>query len=169
MENVIGIDISKSFFDVHFSADGRDRRYDYSPENVNLFMDQARKAAPALIVMEATGGYENLLASELMSAGLPTAVVNPKRIRDFARAAGQTAKTDRMDARIIARFAAVMQPPPDTQADETVRLLRPLTARRRQLTDMRTAEKNRLEHADEASARSIREMISFIGNDQFYR
>jgi transposase len=161
MKNCIGIDISKRTFDVHFLTGSSDHHFDYSPENIRKALDIFRSAKPELIVMEATGGYELPLAEELYAAGLPVAVVNPARIRNFAKASGQTAKTDRIDARIIARFAAVMEPPVRNAKDDTSFKIRALVVRKRQITDMRTAEKNRMEHIrDEFIGQSILTVIS---------
>ncbi|MEZ4525526.1 MAG: IS110 family transposase [Desulfobacterales bacterium] len=146
MQNCTGIDISKKTFDVHFLYDSSDHHIDYTPENIQKTVMMFRDARPELIVMEATGGYEFPLAEELYAAGLPVVVVNPKRIRDFAKAAGQTAKTDRIDARIIARFAALMEPPVRNAQNAVSSEIRELIVRKRQITDMRTAEKNRTEH-----------------------
>lgn len=163
MKNCIGIDISKNTFDVHFIADGSDRRFDYNSENIEKAAGMFLARGPELIVMEATGGYEAALASELQAAGLPVAVVNPKRVRDFAKAIGRTAKTDKIDARVIATFGATLQPPPSRIVDETTLKIRALTVRKRQLKEMRTAEKNHAEHAgDELVKRSILEIVSAI-------
>ncbi|HSH20419.1 MAG TPA: IS110 family transposase, partial [Draconibacterium sp.] len=163
MNNCVGIDISKNSFDVHFLSDGSDHNFDYNPDNIkktaNMFLDRG----PELIVMEATGGYEMDIASGLQAAGLPVAIVNPKRIRDFAKAIGQTAKTDKIDARVIARFGATLEPPPSEIVDETTRKIKALTVRKRQLKDIRTAEKNRTDHSrDEIIEKSIRTIISAI-------
>ncbi len=161
MKNCIGIDISKNTFDIHFLSGSSDHHIDYTPENIQKTVMMCRAAEPELIVTEATGGYELPLVEELYAAGLPAAVVNPKRIRNFAKAAGQTAKTDKIDARIIARFAAVMEPPVRNAQDGTSFKIRALVVRKRQLTDMRTAEKNRTEHIrDEFIEQSILTVIS---------
>jgi transposase len=161
MKNCIGIDISKKTFDVHCLYDGSDHHLDYTPENIRKTAELFLTAKPELIVMEATGGYELPLAEEFCSAGLRAAIVNPRRIRDFAKAAGQTAKTDRIDARIIARFAAVMEPPVRNAHDEISLKIRALVVRKRQIADMRTAEKNRMEHIrDEFIEQSILTVIS---------
>ena len=163
MNKCIGIDVSKNTFNVHFQADGSDRCFDYNPENIEKAADIFLGAGAELIVMEATGGYEAELASGLQAAGLPVAVVNPKRVRDFAKAIGQTAKTDKIDARVIAGFGATLQPPVREQIDETTRKIRALTVRKRQLKDIRTAEKNRTEHSrDEAVEHSILTVISAV-------
>ena len=112
-----------------------------------------QRQAPTLIVLEATGGLERLAASTLGAAGLPVAVVNPRQVRDFAKATGRLAKTDALDAQVLAHFAAAVQPPPrplpDTQTADLVAVL----ARRRQVVKMHTAEQNRLTRATGARVR----------------
>ncbi len=160
MKNCIGIDISKKTFDFHCMSDGSDHHIDYPAENIRKTAARFIAEKPELIVMEATGGYELPLAEELYAAGLPVAVVNPARIRNFAKAAGQTAKTDKTDARIIDRFAAVMEPPVRNAQDDISSRIRALAVRKRQMTDIRTAEKNRTEHLrDEFIEQSIRTVI----------
>ncbi|MBW2623654.1 MAG: transposase [Deltaproteobacteria bacterium] len=110
-------------------------------------MDHLTRLSVGLVVLESTGGYEIPLASELQAAGLPVTIVNPRRIRDFAKAQGQMAKTDKLDARNIAYFGATLQPPPRKVIDDSQRILKALAARRAQLIKMRTAETNRMEHA----------------------
>jgi transposase len=113
--------------------------------------------------MEPTGGYEAALQNQLQAAGLPVAVVNARQIRDFAKACGRLAKTDKLDAQVIARFAAVMQPAPQKPIDVQTRVLKALIARRRQLIQMRTAEANRMEHAqDRAIEQSIRQVLELL-------
>jgi transposase len=99
--------------------------------------------APQLIVLEATGGHETALTAALVAAGLAVAVVNPRQVRDFARATGQLAKSDALDARVLALFAQRVQPTPRPLPDETAQELAALLARRRQLLEMRGAEQNR--------------------------
>ena len=100
-------------------------------------------AEPALIVLEATGGFETIVATTLAAEGLPLAVINPRQIRAFAQACGQLAKTDALDAAIIARFAEAVQPQPRAVPDEAARALGELLARRRQIIGMTVAERNR--------------------------
>jgi transposase len=102
-----------------------------------------RTIAPSLIVLEATGGFETVVAAALAAAGLPLAVVNPRQIRAFAKACGQLAKTDKLDAAVIAHFADAVQPPARGVPDEAARALAELLTRRRQLIGMMTAERNR--------------------------
>jgi len=106
-----------------------------------------RPLAPTLIVLEATGGYERTVVAALAAAGLPVVVANPRQVRDFARGVGQRAKTDAVDAQILALFAERVHPEPRPFPDAALRALEALVARRRQLLDMLTAERNRLEHA----------------------
>ena len=99
---------------------------------------------PVLVILEATGGFERPVAAALAAAGLPVAVVNPRQARDFARATGRLAKTDRIDAQILARFAQAVRPAPRPVPEEEAQALAEITARRRQVVGMHTAEKNRL-------------------------
>jgi transposase len=163
MSTCIGIDVAKRFFDVYDTATKNDRRYTNDDDGISACLTDVRRRPPALIVLESTGGYEMKLAVALQAADLAVAVVNPKRIRDFARASGQLAKTDQIDARIIAHYAATLQPPPQGVWDAHIRALKAFVARRHQLVEMRTAEKNRLEHVDDrAVARSIAAVIKTI-------
>lgn len=163
MENFVGIDVSKYSFDVHHTADRRDEHFEYSHIQIKTFADLMKKTDPALIVMEATGGYERPLAAELHEAGVPVAVINPKRIRDFAKSVGQLAKTDILDARIIARYAATVKPKAQKAIDEISSEIKDLSARRKQLNAIRTAEICRTEHADvEIVAQSIRAIIDTL-------
>lgn len=119
--------------------------------------------APQLILLEATGGLQIRAAGELAAAGLPVAVVNPRQVRDFARATGLLAKTNRLDAQILARFAAAVQPEPRPLDDAASLALKAPVARRRDLIAMRTAEKNRLAQAQDRVVRaSIEEMLALI-------
>ena len=163
MAKHVGIDVSKRFFDLHILEEARDMHFDYTPEQVKKCVEFLSGLSVELVVLEATGGYEMALAGELQTAGLPVAVVNPRRIRDFAKAAGTMAKTDKLDARIIARYGATLKPPPNGVVDAQSRKLRALVARRNQLVQMRTAESNRMEHVfDKVVARSVRAMIAAL-------
>jgi transposase len=147
MDSYTGIDISKHFFDVHVVSSEEDKHFEYNDHGIQECVQWLLSVKPPLIVMEATGGYENRLASELLAAGLPVKVVNPKRIRDFAHAKGMLAKTDKLDAQTIAHYAAMFQPPPQMAIDEISLKIKALVARRGQLMSMRTQELNRREHA----------------------
>jgi transposase len=159
MRNCIGIDVAKQYFDMHCLKTRQDRRMNNSTDGIRQCVALCNEIRPELIVMEATGGYELALACALQTEGLPVAVVNPRRIRDFARAAGQIAKTDKLDARIIAQFAAMLKPMPSEQINESTQKLKALVARRNQLVSLHTAESNRLEHADN---RNIQHSIAAV-------
>jgi transposase len=123
---------------------------DYDDEGMATLVDRLAALEPVLIVLEATGGLEVRLAAALAAAGLPVAIVNPRQVRAFARAMGRLAKTDRLDAEAIARFAEAVRPPVRPLPDEASRHLGALVARRRQLLEMLTAERNRRQAADPA-------------------
>jgi transposase len=144
----VGIDVAKLRLDLHSRPSGESSTIDYDDENVAALVERLVAVAPALIVLEATGGMEVRLAAALAAAGLPVAVVNPRQVRAFARATGRLAKTDRLDAAVIARFAEAVRPPVRPLPDEATRRLGALVARRRQLLEMLVAERNR-RHAAE--------------------
>jgi len=125
-----------------------------------------KERAVERIVLEATGGYERRVAAELMAAGLPVVVVNPRQARDFARATGRLAKTDRLDARGLARFAEAIRPPVRPLPDEKAAELQEKLARHRQLIQMRTAESNRLEHARSKPVRKGIQSLLKVVNQQ---
>jgi transposase len=139
----VGIDVAKARLDVHLRPSGEGFSVEHTERGLATLTEQLTALAPTLIALEATGGYEVTVAAALASARLPVAVVNPRQIRDFARATGHLAKTDALDARVIALFAEAVRPAarplPDPQADA----LGELVARRRQLVDMLGAETNR--------------------------
>jgi transposase len=139
----VGIDVAKDRLDVHVRPAGAAFSVSRDAEGVDELARRLRKAAPTLIVLEATGGFETIVAAGLAAAGLPVAVVNPRQVRDFARATGQLAKTDTLDAVVIAHFAEAVNPPSRPLADPQARLLGELMARRRQLLEMIVAEGNR--------------------------
>lgn len=140
---VAGIDVAKDHLDVCLRPSGETFTIARTPAGLDALVARLAAAAPRLIVMEATGGFEVVVASALASAGLPVVVINPRQIRDFARATGQLAKTDRLDAGVTALFAERIRPPVRPLPDEQARELGELLARRRQLVEMMTAERNR--------------------------
>lgn len=166
MEHYIGIDISKHYFDLYDMADGKNMHFQNNTKQIKQCAGELKKLNPKLIVAEATGGYEIPLVIRLQAEELPVAVVNPRRIRDFAKAVGQLAKTDKIDARIIASYAATLGPPRQEAVDANARKLKALIARRQQLTDIKTAEQNRTEHAvDKTIAKSIKAVITTIDRE----
>ena len=166
MEKTIGIDVSKARLDVHVLNSKSDLQFDNSADGIKKCCKLCLEVEPEIIVMEATGGYEYAAAAELSANGLPVAVVNPRRIRDFAKAVGVTAKTDKIDARVIALYAANCKPMPQGVLDDNSRRIKALTSRRQQLLGMRTAENNRMEHAiDKEISRSLDTIIKSINKE----
>jgi transposase len=163
MENYVGIDISKRYFYLHILPEDKQHHFENDHKGIRQCLKMLTDLRPKLIVMESTGGYELALATELYMAGLAVAVVNPRQIRDFARAIGQIAKTDKIDAKIIARFASTVEPPAKEVMDNKAIRLKSLVARRDQLVHMHEAESNRLEHAvDKGIAHSIKVILKTI-------
>ncbi len=152
----IGIDVSKAWLDVAVLG-GEPWRTGQSGEELNALTRHLAALGPELVVCEATGGLEAPLAAVLDAAGVPVAVVNPRQVRDFARAMGILAKTDRSDASVLAEFALRVRPTPRPLPDEQARVLTALVARRRQVVEMITMESNRL-HAERVEA--VREDIA---------
>jgi transposase len=142
-QNFIGIDVSKDRLDVHVLPSEVSFAVARDSEGLAALVERLGALEPGLVVLEATGGFEQTVAAALVAAGMPLAVVNPRQIRDFARATGQLAKTDALDARAIARFAAKVQPEVRPVPDAQARALGELVTRRRQVIAMMTAERNR--------------------------
>jgi len=157
----VGIDVSKAQLDVAFRPEGR-----FSAPNdeagVTQVLERLRAVPPTLVVLEATGGLEILLTGVLVAAGVPVAVVNPRQVRDFAKATGRLAKTDTLDAQTLAHFAEVMRPELRPLPDEQTQALAAILARRRQLVEMLTAEKNRLGSAPKPVRQSLRTHIAWL-------
>lgn len=145
----VGIDVSKHWLDVSHGPAGQEMRLAYSETAVAALLKRLQRDRPNGVVLEATGGLERRLADRLAAAGLPVAVVNPRQVRDFARATGRLAKTDRIDARVLALYGARLQPPPRHLPCQARRHLAALVTRRRQLVAMRSAEKTRRHQADD--------------------
>ena len=159
----VGIDVSKQRLDVHARPSGEE----WSVSNdATGHADLVRKLSsllPTLVVLEATGGYQAAVVAELGASKLPVAVVNPRQVRDFAKATGRLAKTDAIDAAALAHFAESIRPEPRPMPDELTVELQALVTRRRQLIDMRTAETNRLETCRvEPVRRNIQKMINVL-------
>jgi transposase len=143
----IGIDVSKSEWAIAVQPSGERWISPTTAAALEPIVARLTALAPQIIVVEATGGYERTLVAGLVSAGLPVAVVNPRQVRAFAQALGRTAKTDAIDADVLALFGARMQPIARAVPDAATQALAALVARRRQLLDMLGAEQRRLEHA----------------------
>jgi transposase len=147
MEHFVGIDVAKDRLAVHLRPSGESFAVARDGEGLVQLVERLQNLAPRLVVMEATGGYETIVASAVAAAHLPLAVVNPRQIRDFARATGKLAKTDAIDAAAIAHFAEAVRPPIRPIADAEAQALGELVARRRQVIQMIVAERNRRRRA----------------------
>ncbi len=143
----VGIDVSKAQFDIALCPSGTMESFPNDEVAIGNLVKNLRTIKPVLIVLEASGGIERSLVRALVAAGLPVTVANPRQVRDFAKATGKLAKTDVLDAQILARFAEAVRPALRPLPDETTLELRALVSRRRQITAMLTAEKNRLSRA----------------------
>jgi transposase len=161
-QNYIGIDIAKDSMEVAVHESQEKWSFANDETGIAKLKTRMKKLKPSLIVMEATGGYEVAVAAELHSLGFPVAVVNPRHIRDFARSVGILAKTDALDAKVIARYAATVKPEARALPAEDTRRLGVIMMRRRQIVVMRTAEKNRLHQADPEIKGRIKVHITWL-------
>jgi transposase len=158
----VGIDVSKKFLDVYVEGDQESTRVANNPEGIAQLVEQMKMVEPKLIAMEATGGYERRAAKAFSEAGFPVAIVNPTRVRRFAQAIGVLAKTDKIDAKMIARYARVADPEPNYRQDPILEQLAACTERRRQLVTQLTAEKNRLSTTPDCVLEDVQEHIDFL-------
>ena len=161
-ELFIGIDIAKAWLDIGSLPQAQSERVDHDAVSITGLCERWVVLKPTLIVMEATGGLETELASALAAAGLPVAVVNPRQVRDYAKACGRLAKTDKIDALMLASFAQAIRPQVRVLKNEETQALSDLLARRRQLIDMRVQEKLRLERASAVQRTSLNEHIAWL-------
>ncbi len=163
-----GVDVSKWRLDVCLLTEGASgsavEAFSVSnePAGIDSLVARLGEAAPELVVLEATGGYERAAAAAIAASGVPVAVVNPRQARDFAKATGRLAKTDRLDAEVLARFARAVRPEASSIPDEEARALQAILTRRRQIMEMLTAEKNRLHVAPGAVAGRIRAHVRWL-------
>lgn len=163
MDCFAGIDIAKHTLDLHIEGVTGVTHLTYDEAGLAAACQQLLVAQPSLIVLEATGGLETRLACELAAKGLPIAVVNPRQVRDFAKATGQLAKTDRIDAQVLSAFARAVRPQARPPKDDDVRELDELVTRRRQLIDMRVQETLRLGTATVLQAKSMKKHLAWLG------
>lgn len=164
-ELFIGIDISQDHLDVAFGPDQAPQRFPHTREGLNQLLAQLQVLQPTLIVLEATGGLEADLIDTLARAGLPFSRVNPRRVRDFARACGVLAKTDALDARILAEFGQKIRPAVTVLPDEHIRHLEMLVARRRQLVDIRAMEEHHWRTAPESARPYIQRHLEWLDTE----
>ena len=151
----VGIDVSKDRLDVHAHPSGEAFAVARNGEGLAVLAQRMTALAPALVAVEATGGFETVVAATLASAGLPVVVVNPAQVRHYAQALGRRAKTDPIDAAVIARFVEATRPAVRVLPDATTQLLADLVARRRQIVEMMAAEGQRERRADRRLKKSI--------------
>jgi len=161
-ELFIGIDICKDRLDVADDCNSRTWSVVNDDSGISSLVDQLKHLKPALIIMEATGGLETLLYSALTTSGLPAVIINPRQVRDFAKAIGKLAKTDAIDAHVLARFGAAVKPEVRPMKDDKTQELTALVTRRRQLIGMRTAEKTRLKQAAKWIRKDIKANIKSL-------
>jgi transposase len=159
----VGIDVAKAMLDVALGSDGELVQVENSEAGIARLLEQLGEVAPRLVVLEATGGYESVVAGAIVGRGIPVAVVNPRQVRDFAKATGVLAKTDRIDARVLARFAEAVRPEPRPLPTAEAKELEEYLSRRRQLVDMLTMEKNRQSiAATERMKKSLKKHIDWL-------
>ena len=162
LSSFVGVDVSKDRLDVAVLPSGESWSTANQDEDIKSLVKKIRSLKPELIVLEATARLEMPLAVALAAKGLPMAIVNPRQVREFARASGILAKTDRIDAQVLARFGEKMRPEVRPLKDEETRELTALMTRRRQLMGMLVAEKNRLAGAPKSVHRDIRTHLNWL-------
>src|SRR5262245_5936048 len=158
----VGIDVAKSELVAAMRPSGESWVLVNDETGIQELLQRLKPVQPALVVVEATGGYERGLVGALAAAGVPLVVANPRQVRDYARSTGQLAKTDRIDAQILALFAERVRPEPRPLPDEATRTLAALLTRRRQILEMMTAERNRLTHAIPSVRRDLIQHIRWL-------
>ena len=149
----VGLDVSKDRLDVHVRPGGEAFVVPRDSKGLEELIDRLTRLVPQLIAIEATGGFETIAAAAIAGAALPLAIINPAQVRHFAQAVGKRAKTDPLDAEVIARFAEAVKPEPRPLPDEQARLLAELVARRRQIIEMIVAERQREKRAENTHVR----------------
>ena len=168
-QHVVGIDVAKHTLDLALLPGDQRPTLDYDEQGLQQLLRTLPEPGSCLIVVEATGGYQRRVVAELVSAGHQVAVVNPRQVRDFARGMGILAKTDRLDALVIARFGQHVRPRTIAQRPEKQEELAQLVVRRRQLVDLRTAEKNRRETVVSPSVKKSIQQVLDLLNKQIDR
>lgn len=158
----VGIDVSKDTLDVATYSSGQKWHFPNNEAGINQVIQALNGLISALVVMEATGGYETPVAYALHRAGIPCAIVNPREVRDFAKATKKLAKTDTIDARVLAHFASAIKPEPRPLSDEQTQELEAILTRRRQVIKMITAERNRLHMARKPVIEAIKAHIDYL-------
>jgi len=158
----VGIDVSKDRLDVHVRPSGEAFVVARDDKGLAALLERLQAIAPRLIAVEATGGYENVVAAAIGGAGLPLAVVNPSQVRHYAQALGKRAKTDPVDAEVIARFAEATRPEPRALPDEATQMLAELVTRRRQIITMMVAERQRATRLPKRLRKSCERVVRML-------
>jgi transposase len=159
----VGIDVAKATLDVAIGSDGEVVQVENSEAGIARLLQRLGEATPTLVVLEATGGYESVVVGAIAGRGIAVAVVNPRQVRDFAKATGVLAKTDRIDARVLARFAEAVRPEPRPLPTAEAKELEEFLSRRRQLVEMLTMEKNRQSVATtERMKKSLKKHVDWL-------
>ena len=161
-ERFVGIDVSKGHLDVALDAPAQTWQVDNSEAGIGTLVQQLHELQPTLIVLEATGGFELAVVAALAAAHLPLVVTNPRQVRNFARASGTLAKTDKLDAQLLAHFGATLRPTPRPLPSEQDEELTALLTRRRQIVDMLTVEQNRLHTVRPTMRADLEEHIAWL-------
>ena len=161
-EVFVGIDVSKHHLDFAFFGQSNSQQVAYDEAGLAHLLHQVQACPVSLVVVEATGAYETEVVAALLEAGMPVAVVNPRQVRDFARATGRLAKTDRIDSHVLAHFAQAVRPRSTPLPDEATQTLRAALTRRRQLQDILTAERNRIKLAHPSQHPSLQAHIAWL-------
>jgi transposase len=161
-ELFVGIDVSKSELQVAVRPEGKAITFANSEDGIALLIDFLKPLCPTLVVLEATGGLEMSLVNVLAVKEIPVVVVNARQVRDFAKAIGRLAKTDRIDAEVIAQFAEAVRPPVRPLKDEETQRLHALNSRRRQLVGMMRSEQNRLSSAPKWTQKEIQNHLKWL-------
>ena len=162
VSSFVGIDVSKAHLDVAVRPSSQKWQVDNTEAGIAHLVQQLQALSPDLVVMEATGGYEAMAAAALAVAGLAVAVINPRQARDFAKSLNRLAKTDKIDAQVLAHFGQALHPEPRPLADEATAALHALLTRRRQVIEMLVGEKNRLDLVHESMRSHVQEHVKWL-------
>jgi transposase len=158
----IGIDVSKTTLDIYILPQKKHMQFSNNLEGIKKLLSKAKLFTNSLVIMESTGGYETPVSRALCQENLDVCVINPRQIRDFAKALGKLAKTDKVDAQIIALFGMKMEPHPNVVYNEKQQTIAANNVRRRQLIDMIVSEKNRLDKANPEQVESIQRVLEVL-------
>jgi transposase len=164
-KHYVGVDVSKTLLDVYILPTKAYFQFDNTVPGIKKLLKKVQTLDLPMVAMESTGGYEKTAAHMLLKAGVSVAVANPRQVRDYAKSSGKLAKTDRLDAQIIASFAEKMEPRSAQLPSESQQEMADYTTRRQQLSDMITAEKNRLDKVSPAVKKSINKIIKILGQE----